>query len=70
MLVESYHVSFSGMEMTKELLSDIHHLAINLDYFSDIEIGRFMRKVLIREIEKGKQNETIKEVKKKTRKSH
>lgn len=40
--------------MTKELQSDLVHLSANLAYFSDIEIGRFMRKVLEREIAKTK----------------
>jgi len=43
--------------MTRELQSDIIHLTTNLDYFSDVEIGRFMRKVLRREIEKAKVKE-------------
>ena len=40
--------------MTRELESDLIHLTANLGYFSDIEIGRFMRKVLQREVEKAK----------------
>ena len=40
--------------MTKELESDIRNLTVNLSYFSDIEIGRFMRRVIQREIEKAK----------------
>ena len=44
--------------MTRELESDLINLMTNLGYFSDIEIGRFMRKVLQREVEevKAKQN--------------
>lgn len=50
--------------MTKELKSDIVHLSANLGYFSDIELGRYMRKVLEREIEKGKKkDEKIKKIK-------
>jgi len=48
--------------VTKELMSDIIHVCANLGYFSDIELGRFFRKVLTREIEKGK----IKDKKKKS----
>lgn len=44
--------------MNKELTSDIVHLAANLGYFSDIELGRFMRKALEREIAKTKIRET------------
>lgn len=40
--------------MTRELESDLIHLSVNLGYFSDMDIGRFMRKVLQREIEKAK----------------
>lgn len=39
--------------MNRELESDLIHLAANLGYFSDVELGRFMRKVLQREIEKA-----------------
>lgn len=40
--------------MTRELESDLIHLTANLDCFNDIELGRFMRKVLQREVEKAK----------------
>lgn len=43
--------------MNRELESDIIHLASNLSYFSDIEIGRFIRKVLAREIEKARKRD-------------
>lgn len=43
--------------MNKELESDIVHLTANLSYFSDIELGRYMREVLQREIEKTKRKE-------------
>lgn len=46
--------------MTRELESDLIHLTANLGYFSDIEIGRFMRKVLQREVEKAKAKEARK----------
>lgn len=37
------------MKITKEIRSDLEHLLANLDYFTDAEIGVFIREVLERE---------------------